>query len=248
NFFRIVFKPKDSPLSGKLGREDSVRAFVSPAKYFAGGISVGKAAALLGDRYDAEQDVAIIFCKAKGDERIFDARLATWINLADAITTDLPEYDRTIATVSCTELDHVSDDGRLYCRAQALLKAASQTNERWVAGALGGLYDAVRELLRDQAAMGQLRTRYGVTESFSGLGFSVGGTGGPAAVVQPAEVLGRLTVPEYIVKNVRLKATDCNCVTVAPYERRDNDPLALQWIEAHGTPDCPQVKALGGDL
>ena len=238
DFFRIVLKEKGKSLSGRLGRDGAVRAFVSPARYFARGVSIGAAAALLGNRYDAAQDVVIMFCKANSDPRLFDARLATWLNLADAITTDLKE------PADCAT--PASGDERLYCRALEVRSAGQAPSGKWVAGALKRLYSAVGTLLDDQTAAEQLRERYGVTESFSGLGFSVGGTGGPASIVRPEEVLSELTVPEYIVSNVSLEDAGCKCIRVAPYAKRGNDPLDLDWVESHGSAECPLVERLGG--
>jgi predicted acylesterase/phospholipase RssA len=241
---RIVLKRNGESLSGKLGREEALRAFMAPAKYFTGEVSVGEAASLLGNQYDADRDVAIIYCRAKNDSRIFDAKLATWMNLAKAIMADIKASDG-LPLADCKGL--TNEDDRLYCHAKVLLDAVSTTDETWVAGALERLYSAVAEVLADPVALKQLRVRYGVTESFSGLGFTVGGTGGTAEMVEPDEILGRLKVPEYLVKNLALQQAGCKCVRIAPYEERDSDPLDLAWVEKHGSSDCPQKTSLATD-
>src|SRR2546425_845258 len=81
----------------------------------------------------------------------------------------------------------------------------------------------------DPARADVVRRRYGIFPAFSGLGFSVKGSGDGAPMLG-ADILRRSVVPEYLLKNVTLAAGGCRCISVPPYPGREAAPLDPEQI------------------
>jgi hypothetical protein len=88
-----------------------------------------------------------------------------------------------------------------------------------------------------------LKKYYGIYPAFSGLGFSVKGSGDGHSLTA-LEALRQSITPEYLLKNVQLGVAGCHCVVVDPYAGRSWDPLDPDWIWSRGDSACVKAHRL----
>jgi hypothetical protein len=103
---------------------------------------------------------------------------------------------------------------------------------------VAGLYVAIDKLLSSERSAHALDRDYGIKAGFLGTGYTMTEAGAGKSVVLP-NMLEQSVVSEYLVKNVPLKGSPCQCLRVRPYVSRQQDKLDPDTIAVQGGPSCP---------
>jgi hypothetical protein len=158
--------------------------------------------------------------------------LATWPAVFDLIRKDLADRG------PCGDVA-TSPENELYC-------AVRDFEDRAVPSSTASVYQALARAMKVQEAPSRadvLKTRYGIYQEFSGLGYSVKLYGNYDPMTAQV-VLGNSMVPEFLVKNVTPAEGDCSCIRVPTYDGRGNDPLDPDFILEAGSAACNEVPRL----
>jgi len=234
DFLRVIFLPPGvKPTT--LGAPAALRVFFGASAFYRPPLSLGETLDFPGIPDRATQDLVALRCVPPA--QIVEPTLATWPNVFAMITADLGGPYTCPAPAGAAENEVV-------CLARGFTDEPSPVASMPVHQALGvGV-----AMLADPARADVLRRRYGIFPAFSGLGFSVKGSGNGAPMLG-ADVLRRSVVPEYLLRNVSLAAAGCRCISVPPYPGREAAPLDPDQISREGGDGrCVDVSQLGTRL
>ena len=234
DFLRIAFLPRDV-VPTRLGRPSALRVFVGASVYFEPPVSLEKTAAFFGipvGQNERELDLVAFRC-IPGEPAAIEPNLATWPGVFELLTQDMGGQFTCPPDVS-------SPENVLFCLAEDYTDTPSEIVTESLANAIGlGAF-----IMLDPDLAGVLGSLYGISSSFSGLGFAVNGSSGNALTAE--EALKRSVVPEYILRNATLAEAGCFCIRVPPYEGREDDPLDMDFImKKGGFGECNFVDKLG---
>ncbi len=234
DFLRIAFLPRNV-VPTQLGRPSALRVFVGASVFYEPPVSVEKTAAFFGipvGQNERELDLVAFRC-IPGEPAALEPNLATWPRVFELLTHDLDGQFTCPPDVS-------SPENVLFCLAEDYADTPSDIIAESLANAIGlGAF-----IMLDPDLAGVLGSLYGISSSFSGIGFAVNGSSGNALTAE--EALVRSVVPEYLVKNATLIEGGCFCIRVPPYEGREEDPLDMDFImKKGGFGECNFVDRLG---
>lgn len=233
DFLRITYLPVDV-IPQYLGGPSALRVFTTAARFFIPPISLAATSSYPGLVNDNTKAVVLLRCKPP-DRSVVDPFLATWPQVFAAITEDFDAMGFTCPPGSSTP------ENELWCLVKDFVDTAQPAAPVSLehAMSLGAeLFDPAHPELASA-----LKKYYGIYPAFSGLGFSVKGSGdGHALTAQ--EALRQSIVPEYLLENVQLGVAGCHCVIVNPYQGRSFDPVDPRWIWSRGTSSCVSARRL----
>lgn len=231
DFLRLIFLPS-GVVPTQLGTPSALRVFATASVFFEPAIDAFAAAQYPGLSYRADQDLAVLRCQPSDGSGI-DAVLASWPNTLRAIARDLA------ASYACPPRER-SPENEVYCIASAYEDVADVV----IAATIGRAIASGVQLFATPERADVVRRRFGMYPEFSGLGFSVKGTGDGAAVTAE-HALHQSVVPEYLLRNATLADAGCWCILVPPYEGRDSAPLDPAFVvQAGGYGECRTVDRL----
>lgn len=212
-----LFLVNEREFVDSLGKPGSLRAFMTPTAVL-DGLTLGRALSLMGVIYDKDEDVVILRCIG-ADERVADPRLATIHELLN------------IVGESCRsgELSGGLCDGRR--------EYDGVIREDTAVAFLAKSYGFADELFSNDDFRNELRKRYSVWPGFTGLGYSIAGSGIDGERYG-ADMFSRLKTPEYLVKNESLEVLKCHCVRISPYGKRQDDRIRPDKIRDVGDSKC----------
>jgi len=231
DFLRIIFLPPGvTPTT--LGGQAALRVFAGASAFVRPPLSLAETVAFPGLVNSPGHDLVVLRCVPPS--RSAEPTLATWPNVLALIVADLGGQQSCPAPPGAAE-------NAVYCRARDFTDQPSPVASVSLARAL-----AVGAAMFEDADHAEvLRRRYGIYPAFSGLGFSVKGSGDGAAM-RSADVLRRSVIPEYLLRNVTLAEAGCRCISVPPYPGRDDAPLDPDLVAREGGDGhCVRVQSLG---
>jgi hypothetical protein len=222
---RIIFLPEGVNPT-RLGGPNAAWVFVGASTFYRPPFSVGAIVKFPGLNDQPELNLIAMRC-IPSNPALLETRLATWPNVAEIIKADLG------GTYTCPPPGGLSDQARaeneVFCLARDFTDSPSTTAVASIQRAV----DLGVELFVVSGGDEVLRRRYGVFRAFSGLGFSVKGSGDGSPMLA-SEVLQRSITPEYLVRNATLAEGGCSCITVPPYLGREDSPLDMDFILREG--------------
>lgn len=234
DFLRITFLPPGlKPTT--LGAPSARWVFLGASAFFRPPLSLGETLEFPGLVNRPTEDLVLMRCIPPA--QTVQPTLATWPNVFERITADLGGQYTCPAPAGAAE-------NEVYCLARGFTDEPSTVAPAPVHRALGvGI-----AMLEDPARAEVLRRGYGIFPAFSGLGFSVKGSGDGASM-RAADVLRRSVTPEYLLKNVTLAEAGCACISVPPYRGREAAPLDPDQVSRDGgRGHCVDVARLGTRL
>jgi uncharacterized protein DUF4214 len=233
DFLRIFFLPSGVRPTA-LGAPSALRVFATDSSFFRPSLSVAETIDFPGLVDRAAQDLIALRCVPPP---AVEPILATWPKVFEGLAADLGGQYTCPSPVGEAE-------NEVYCLAHGFTDEPSPVASAPVHRAL----TVGVAMFADAARADVLRRRYGIFPAFSGLGFSVKGSGDGAPMLG-ADVLRRSVVPEYLLKNVALAAAGCRCISVPPYPGREAAPLDPEQIARQGgLGTCVDVAFLGTRL
>ena len=235
DFLRIIFLPPGvKPTT--LGAPVALRVFVGASTFFRPPLSVAETIEFPGLVDRVTQDLVALRCVPPAPAAV-EPILATWPNVLERIAADLGGQYTCPPPAGAAE-------NEVYCLARGFTDEPSPVASTPVHRALTvGI-----AIFADAARADVLRRRYGIFPAFSGLGFSVKGSGDGAPMLG-ADILRRSVVPEYLLKNVSLAEAGCRCIAVPPYPGREAAPLDPDQLSRDGgAGTCLDVANLGTRL
>jgi hypothetical protein len=222
-----------------IGRNDSAvmnrRAFVTATSFFKPAVTVDQFAMLVGNYYPEAQDLVLMRCRpSPAQKETLSPILATWPNVYEAIVADFQNQG-----FSCPA-DPSNGNNVMYCAA---LSYADSQRTVFVDGLATALSTAMQIFQSSATSPGALalKTNYGIYPSFTGLGFTVSGSG-MVPTDDTTQMLRESIVPEYLLKNNALAEVGCRCIQVPVYGNRNNPDLR------HGRPVNPNYVWQRGKL
>jgi len=217
--FRAIFlSPGAKPTV--LGGPSARWVFFGATAFFRPPLSLAETVQFPGLVEEPTKDLVVLRCAPPAQAA--EPTLATWPNVFARIVADLE------AKYTCPAPAGEAEN-EVYCLARGFTDEPSTIASAPVQRALGvGV-----AMLDDPARAEVLRRGYGIYPAFSGLGFSVKGSGDGAAM-SGADVLRRSVTPEYLLRNVTLAAAGCTCISVPPYPGRETAPLDLDQVAREG--------------
>ena len=236
DFLRVTFVSAGTPVT-TLNRPGSLRAFATATAFYEPPLTLKEFPLYSGLVNDDSKTLVAMRCQPPRRETT-DAVLATWPNVFAAIQRDLG-----IDPAKC-DAPAADDDTRAFCFAHSYTNEAGDNVPISLAHSMSYASKAF-EAYSPLAAW--LKNKYGIFPAFSGLGFSVKDSYYLDAQhpMSTQQILAKSISPEYVLKNVSLKAAGCRCISVAPYEGRANDPLDPEFVwSAGGDGECKAVSKL----
>lgn len=233
DFLRITYLPVDV-IPQYLGGPSALRVFATASRFFTPPISLAATSSYPGLVNDNTRAVVLFRCKPP-DRSLVDPFLATWPMVFAAITEDFGAMGFACPAGSSTP------ENELWC----LVKDFTDTAQPAAPTSLENAMSLGAELFDPShpELAATLKKYYGIYPAFSGLGFSIKGSGdGHALTAQ--EALRQSIVPEYLLENVELGVAGCHCVIVNPYSGRSFDQVDPDWIWSHGTSSCVKAQKL----
>ncbi len=235
DFLRIIFLPPGvKPTT--LGAPAALRVFVGASTFFRPPLSVAETIEFPGLVDRASQDLIALRCVPPAPAAV-EPILATWPNVLERIAADLGGQYTCPPPAGAAE-------NEVYCLARGFTDEPSAVASTPLHRALTvGI-----AIFADPARADVVRRRYGIFPAFSGLGFSVKGSGDGAPMLG-ADILRRSVVPEYLLKNVTLAEAGCRCISVPSYPGRESAPLDPDQVSREGgAGTCLDVAQLGTPL
>jgi hypothetical protein len=231
DYLRILFLKQGTQFTGKLGRKEAARVFVAPSSMFNPPVTLGEAAMLTGNDYREDEDVYIIRCQPT-DNRALEPRLATWQTVFELIKSDFP------SNINCVQA--ATDEEKAYCIVSNYSGGASPI----ATVTLAKMFNTAAELY-SKNLNGFLKERYGISQSsFLGLGETVRGAG-VRTDFHEWQLLTWTTLPEYLVKNVKLGEGSCKCIVASPYSTRQSELFSLEIFDNVSTlGECTNMSTL----
>lgn len=228
DFLRMIFLP-DGVVPTKLGTPAALRVFATASVFFEPAIGALEASQYPGLSYRADQNLAVLRCQPPDGSGV-EPILASWPNALRAIASDLG------GSFSCPP-QAGSPENEVYCIASGYQDAPDVV----IAAAIGRAIASGVQLFATPERADVVRRRFGMYPEFSGLGFSVKGTGDGRAVTAE-HALHQSVVPEYLLRNATLADAGCWCILVPPYDGRDTAPLDPAFVvQAGGYGECRMV-------
>jgi hypothetical protein len=210
-----------------------LHVFATASRFFIPPISLAATSSYPGLVNDNTKAVVLFRCKPQ-DRSLVDPFLATWPQVFTAITEDFDGMGFTCP-------GNGTPENELWCMVKDFIDTAQPAAPTSLehAMSLGAeLFDPAHPELA-----ATLKKYYGIYPAFSGLGFSVKGSGdGHSLTAQ--EALRQSIVPEYLLDNVQLGVAGCHCVIVNPYVGRSFGPVDPNWIWSRGTRSCVKAQKL----
>jgi hypothetical protein len=239
DFLRIMFLPPKTSVTtlGKPGT--ALRVFFSPSQMFSPPVSLEEAVGYLGLVDQSDRGLFILRCKPPNS--VTDPVLATWPQVFALLKTDL------MHKVDCAHQGRNVED-RLFCAAQRF----EDIPQGSASASIENTFLAVANLVGDRNSpeADWLKTHYGISAAFDGVGYSVKDSysldnSNPATSEQ---VLQRSIVSEYLLRNTSVQDAGCRCISVEPYSSRKHDPLDPEFVwRMGGQGNCREVARLKTD-
>jgi hypothetical protein len=197
-----------------LGRNDSsvknLRAFFTATTFVSPAVTVDQYLALVGNYYPSGQDLVLMRCKPSTDQhQALSPILATWPNVFAAITNDFQG-----SGYPCPP-NPADGNNVMFCAAQGYQDSQQAV---FVTGLSTVLTSANEIFLNSSSSPGALalKRNYGIYPAFTGLGFTVAGSG-TVATMSTTQVLRESILPEYLLENLSLAEAGCRCIQVPQY-------------------------------
>ena len=230
DYMRLIWVRPGTQVSF-IGRNDAAvmnrRAFVTATSFIRPAVTVDQFAMLVGNFYPDSQDLVLMRCRPSTVQKeVLSPILATWPNVYAAIVSDFQNQGFT-----CPAPDPSNGNNVMYCAA---LGYADSQQTVFVDG-LSTAFSTAGQIFQSSATSPgalALKTNYGIFPAFTGLGFTVSGSGMVAAM-NTTQALRESIVPEYLLKNAALTDVGCRCIQVPVYGNRKNPDLR------HGKPVDP---------
>lgn len=239
DYLRVGFMPSGRTVTS-IGKPGARRAFVTATPLYEPPLNVASYPSYSGLVDDEKNMLVAMRCRPPQPGKV-DAVLATWPNIFDAITRDVP------APPGACLVPPANLDIEMSCYAAGFdqaesFKAAPKALE-YTFHYAGRIFDP------DHVALAKwLADYYGIWPAFAGTGYSVKDsyTLDDTHRMTPEQMLVKSASSEYVLKNVSLADAGCRCITVDPYPGRASDPIDPEFIEkAGGDGVCTAVKKLG---
>jgi hypothetical protein len=233
DFLRITYLPV-GVIPQYLGGPSALRVFATASRFFIPPISLAATSSYPGLVNDNTKAVVLFRCKPP-DRSLADPFLATWPQVFTAITEDFDGMGFTCPA------DALTPENELWCLVKDFIDTAQPAASMSLEHAMSLAAELFDPAHPELAAT--LRKYYGIYPAFSGLGFSIKGSGdGHSLTAQ--EALRQSIVPEYLLENVQLGVAGCHCVIVDPYAGRSFAPVDPRWIWSRGTSSCVKARRL----
>src|SRR5581483_11452810 len=250
DFMRAIWVPPGT-LVTFLGRHDAsvtnLRAFFTATSFIKPAVTVDQYLALVGNYYPDGQDLVLMRCRPSPEQvQRVTPILATWPNVFSAIVSDFSGRG-----FSCPP-NLADGDNIMYCAARGYSDSARSV---LVAG-LSLALDAASSIFADSAASpgaAALKRNYGIYPAFTGLGFSVAGSGTVGSMTA-VDTLRESIVPEYLLANTTLEEAGCRCIQVPAYgnkksaDARHTKPVDPNYVWQKGRlreGACRETRRLG---
>jgi hypothetical protein len=254
DYMRLIWVAPGTQVSF-IGRNDAavmnLRAFVTATSFIRPAVTVDQFATLVGNYYPDGQDLVLMRCRpSDAQQKMLSPILATWPNVYAAIVSDFQTQGFT-----CPAPDPSNGNNVMYCAA---LGYADSQQTVFVDGLSTALSTASQIFQSSATSPGALalKTNYGIYPAFTGLGFTVAGSG-MVATMDTTQVLRESIVPEYLLKNAALADVGCRCIQVPVYGNRKNPdlrhdkPVNPNYVWQKGTLHngmCREVSRLGAGI
>ncbi len=234
DFLRITYLPIDV-VPQYLGGPSALRVFATATRFFIPPSSLAATSSYPGLVNDNTKAVVLFRCRPP-DRSLVDPFLAIWPKVFAAISEDFSGMGFT-----CPAGDGMTPENELWCMVKDFIDSpepAAPTSLEHAMSVGAALFDPSHPELA-----AALKKYYGIYPAFSGLGFSVKGSGDGHSL-SAQEALRQSIVPEYLLDNVQLGVAGCHCVIVDPYVGRSFDPVDPNWIWSRGTSSCVKAAKL----
>ena len=243
----LSFKPT------KLGGPNNKWVFVGASAFYQPALPLKEVVRYPGLLYDANLNLIAMRCTPRDPSKL-QPTLATWPNVMRIAATDPDFVGKPCPGTTDPRCPATGDpENSVYCLATEYEEKFGDFKSKFAVLSLEQpvVYGAKLQSCCNgdgapKTCADLLSQRYGIFPGFSGLGFAIKDSGdnhqSPAT-----EVLQRAITPEYLVKNVTLADADCSCISVPPYDKREDAPLDMDFIIQRGGVggECNTVDRLG---
>ncbi|HYB91362.1 MAG TPA: hypothetical protein VEC38_09975 [Candidatus Binataceae bacterium] len=234
DFLRLTYLPAGI-VPDHLGGPKAVRVFVTASSFFKPPLTLQETASYPG-LVDSQSQVLVAFRCKNNDLSQFDALLASWPNVFTAIKEDYG------GQFTCPPPPSSPPENEVYCLVKDYVDTPNTSASVAIEAAMSLGASMFDPDFPERASM--LQSRYGIYPAFTGIGFSVKGSGDGGAELA-AEFLRNAIVPEYLVINLPIADTTCRCIMVPPYDGRSQAPLDPDFIwRRGGVGQCVEVPRL----
>lgn len=207
DFLRLFYLPRDV-IPAFLGGPNAIRVFATASVFFKPPMPLAETTSYPGLVDSTSLSLIALRCRPSDPSHVSPI-LATWPQVFTAITDDFGS-----SGFVCPTPPSPSPENELYCMVKDFVDTAQPAASTSLEHALSlgaSLFDPGSPELAQA-----LKKYYGIYPAFSGLGFSVKGSGdGHALSAQDA--LRNSVIPEYLLENVTLGVAGCSCVVVDSY-------------------------------
>lgn len=212
-------------MPSSLGGPNAIRVFATAAVFFDPPMPLAQTTTYPGLVDSTNLSLVALRCRPSDPSQVSPI-LATWPNVFTAISNDFGSSGFT-----CPPPPSPSPENEVYCMVKDFVDTAQPAASTSLEHALSlgaSLFDPGSPELAPV-----LKKYYGIYPAFSGLGFSVKGSG-DGHTLSAQDALRNSVVPEYLLENVTLGVAGCSCVVVDSYKGRSFGPLDPDWVWNRG--------------